>query len=886
MCNICGAEIAIQACICSKQVKFLGSNCLISHFQDSSSAHDLVSIEFGQIILESPSRLETYYKDLPRIYNLISTLENYSNFLDSLKAKAIDARENISSRILHSFEKVTSRLDKAKSVVTVHARKVSSYKMSLSQEGKDLLEFYQSKLRGNIEADYIQSLDINVDEISAYVESKIAINSNSQCRGERVKNESLESLISSSEYSIQREDLYSLDKDKKIEALKETILNYQLEINSKDQEIIELRHSIHSMKDMRDRYQEELSNNVTKREELEFANLCLNKEIEQIKASSKESIQNYRERNRKLKLDNKVLESELSNSSKFSNSINTLKKKLKAARELNTKNEHKIHILDKELSSLKRYKILQDSMNGLHSSVDSPIEICEDMSRYIFIPQYNTKRLLQIDAISGKAQVINMIEMSRGFCDTSTCVLENGDVICAGFNNPVSSHAYLLKSDNRRCIKLPDLSYPRYFVSLFQYKSYVYAFGGKNSKNKSINTVERLNLSNYTWETLPDMKYASSSLSCIEMNERIYLFNGSANIILYLDTNTLRFKEIAIENSETETHYGIAYKHNNRVYLLTSNYLQVYNLFLDKLHKYKNTNRYKRYSINNLISYDTSIYFYNHNTFSLEKLSISPSDPDRYKNSLSKFIYKTRVNTKDLHRIDVETSSIKSFNLSSYLHRNFQGTSLCILPNGDVFIAGFCNPIEKACYIFNSNSKSCARVADMPSGRYNICLYYYKDYVYAFGGRTEQGAVVNTAERFEVAAGRWSSLGNMIKPRRLASCVGVEHKIYIFGGESKSVEMYSIISNIFTITRLELYSDVVAVFVNNVIFVIGESEYTILNKDLVIYEQTKASNENSYNYTLGNIAVTQGDIYFYNSSRRLLELMKTQSRGRGIVVIG
>lgn len=237
-----------------------------------------------------------------------------------------------------------------------------------------------------------------------------------------------------------------------------------------------------------------------------------------------------------------------------------------------------------------------------------------------------------------------------------------------------------------------------------------------------------------------------------------------------------------------------------------------------------------------------------------------------------------------MHRIDIENRTLQVFSFIHSLDRNFNGTSTCVLINGDIFIAGFADPVDGDCYILDTKSNNCFRIQDMPTPRDGITLFYYKEYVYTFGGRDVSGRIMKTAERFELESGNWRKLRNMSCARKLASCVGVDNLIYIFGIGKKTAEIYNLDSDAYSLIHLELYNHMVAVNANELIFLIGESDYTVLSKDLKIVERTQlVSTEYDYIYSLANPTAYKGTIFFYNDSKNLLECLNIQTRERGIV---
>jgi hypothetical protein len=513
--------------------------------------------------------------------------------------------------------------------------------------------------------------------------------------------------------------------------------------------------------------------------------------------------------------------------------------------------------------------------------------------RYIYVTGKGTKYLFQYDILEKKVNLIHLPAVRRNFHATSTCELPNGDVFMAGFYNPVGGEVYIYRANTQEVVKMPNLLHPRYFFTLFYHENYVYIFGGFDG-NEVVDKCHRFNLSTECWERLQNLKKIASSVSCISIGHKIYLFLGGSSSIECFNTMTRKFSDVIIENSESpECEYGVARVIDERVYLLTNTLLQVYDTSLTKLLQIPNPSYHIHHSINNIILFKNTLYFYNYHTFSIEKMpAIIENSPKKqsiyhYQRHLNdRYIYKARDNFQQLHRIDLKHKTISTISLTSVLDRSFSLTSVCILPSGEVFIAGFDDPVSGECYIYNPSTGICTKMPNLKVKRYWVSLICYNKYVYAFGGRDESRKASTVGERFDLMTKSWSSIGNMNKGRSSASCVGVMNKVYIFGGGERDVEVYDIERNQYFMSGVEIYSRyAVAAVVEEMVYVIGDTYYMVFNKNLEPVEDCQDRwNTKYFYYSSGNVVYYKEKLCFYNDWRNILEKVNIKTFERGILI--
>jgi hypothetical protein len=855
ICNICGSETATNACICYKQVKLIGNNCLGAHLSDSFVDHYLLSIDLGLKIQHNSDMYDIYESEYLKSLELLKKFKEYEHQINRYESKILENKQVLIAQMDQIFQGARTKLQEAKAEVMKRSGILSNYRRTLSEEGRELIEVYNNRGYSGVFRHYIHGMQIDIDKIL-----NILRGGNIQ-----VKSESNQITITATDPTESLKELVS-EKDNSIVNMNKELLYYKSLLVQKDNIIQEVNDNLNRTKLS---YQHMIAQKDKSIEDLNKHHKELEDHVAQLQLfinQSHESELKLKYKIKKLKDDSENLRERINSSGRIS------EEKLKVFK------SNLLKYMKKNKTLYNQNQYLTNSFKDLQSH------------RYIYIPEDNSKRLLKIDIITGKVEVLTINSMSREFSDTSTCLLDDGNVICAGFTDPVSCDVYLYRENSHKVTKLPDLSTPRYYISLFSYKNYLYAFGGRDESDRLCCAAERLNLSNFTWEILPNIRnyYNSTALSCVAIYDKIYLFDGSCEYIQAFNTISLEYEEVLFDNSESECCDGIAYKYNNNIYLLTDSHLQIYDLTLQKINQIETAQNNSRFTINNIISTTNNIFFYNYSTYLIESISPPYTDSEYTSNldSTDRYIYKTKQKSSKIHQIDLKLRTIRTYNLSKYIHKDFSHTSTCTLPNGEVFIAGFSEEVDKACFIFNPTTSACRRVQDMQTSRYFASLICYNWNLYAFGGQSESKYSVRAAERFEIETWRWYKLQNMINGRILPSCIGLDNLIYIFGGEDNSVEIYNIESNTYKLCGFNLYHDVIAVDVGEFIYLIEEDSYLIMNKNLDIVEQPRnRSKRGSELYSFSNVVIYGGNIYFYNQKNYQLEQMNVQTRERSIVII-
>jgi hypothetical protein len=755
VCSLCYSEEATKGCICDRKIILIGKQCYYDHLNVEYVDHNIVDLELAFKMQKDPSLINFYMKELPDILNALTLLRSQSMRVKDIRTELSKDKERLFYKVEEIFNQLTTIIEKSDLEIYNKIKLLSQYKSCLGDEGRSLMDIYRAKgLEGMIESN-IEKIEIPVDDLENYVKNSIfiyysTVDDHTNSRGYTLPEKRRLIELEKGHRFSDLEDII-LQKDQRIKEL-------EIIVNEKDSQIISQNYLI-----------------ADKDQEIRD----LKRKLKENEVYIHETKKSYVELQSNFKQQIDILEELLKNI----DTMKTLTSNIKVYKEdiknyyskssFIRNNEYYIREREKCLddTSLKLEQLINESLK-LKVSLNSSIRLFFSGKRYIYVPTFDST-LIQYDIQTERVEFIKFPILSNVYIYNSSCELPNGDVFLISFRDINNSKAYLYKVVTQECIILPFLKYPRYLISLYYYRDYVFAFGGTNS-----NIAERYSLSNGSWETLPNMKYERDCISCVGVNDKIYLFSGGYNSIEVFDTNTLEFQEIQYDNSDTNASgYGVAFRVDDRVYLLTDNLTQVYDTSLNKISQFTNTYKNRHYTIHNIVQYKEYIYYYNYDLYNIEKIDINFTilEPQPYSNTTNRYIYKLRNSTKNFHRLDLEYNTIESIDLSTTLNRSFDCTSLCVTDNGEVVIAGFDDPVSGECYLYSPSNNSCTRLPDLITPRCSPTLIYHNNYVYAFGGRDSLGRLMKVAERmYALSKDSWTLLSDMKYPRLRSGCV---HKV-------------------------------------------------------------------------------------------------------------
>jgi hypothetical protein len=272
---------------------------------------------------------------------------------------------------------------------------------------------------------------------------------------------------------------------------------------------------------------------------------------------------------------------------------------------------------------------IPSSLPSTHSSSDSYPRI--------YYTQNLEAGLYEYDVITGRYSVHPLPSIT--FHNTSTCLLPSGDIFLAGsyIQHSYSPMTYIYKPKSCRMMKLSDMKVARNCIALIYYKGFVYGFGGYN--DLFLVTAEKYCMKNNRWQQLPDMKEARFYLSCVGVEDKIYIFaGGSVNVEEYnINHNRFRITDVSIFSRS-----GIAHMKDDRIYLLCNNEMVTMDKNLKVIQRDKKRTHRNCQSISNTVFHSETLYYFNISSLEIEKFRLrKPDDASPY----AKWVYVSSAKT-------------------------------------------------------------------------------------------------------------------------------------------------------------------------------------------------------------------------------------------------
>jgi hypothetical protein len=204
--------------------------------------------------------------------------------------------------------------------------------------------------------------------------------------------------------------------------------------------------------------------------------------------------------------------------------------------------------------------------------------------------------------------------------------------------------------------------------------------------------------------------------------------------------------------------------------------------------------------------------------------------------------------------------------LKSYKTKPFLATSSCVLPNGDVFIAGggsLPGQYSDEAFIFKIQDDECVKLPSLSEPR-GLLACTYLNGIYTFGGFCE--SKLKIAEKFDIAESKWVRMSDMIEPRHSSSCAVIYDKIYIFlGGTTSSCEEYDIISNTYKLIPLDApVSGSVAFTHESSIYLVCNDSYTKYDRNFGVVKSKQHRNIDLW-HMINNVIKYQDEVIFYDN---------------------
>jgi hypothetical protein len=305
--------------------------------------------------------------------------------------------------------------------------------------------------------------------------------------------------------------------------------------------------------------------------------------------------------------------------------IHTLEKGSKSIGKQTTKLKKEKSEQEKDLKYLKELiKELRNELNNHKIPALNPIkkEELEDQSsqsrenhykehlnkRYIYTASDLTKHLIEHDVYLNTSHQYDLSAIvKKQFWNTSTCLLNNGDIFIAGGNCPSRKDVFIYRINLQECIRCPPMKDARGDVTLFYFKYHVYAFGGFHCK--PLKLAEKFDLEINKWISLTNMKEARHLCSCVGYDDKILIIGGvDSTTIEEFDVYTKKFKLIQL-NQLIDRNISALY--NNNIFIISKHKIFTLNKQFQVMDSSENTRSKRLYTLNNMLDYQDQFIFYN-----------------------------------------------------------------------------------------------------------------------------------------------------------------------------------------------------------------------------------------------------------------------------------
>lgn len=246
-----------------------------------------------------------------------------------------------------------------------------------------------------------------------------------------------------------------------------------------------------------------------------------------------------------------------------------------------------------------------------------------------------------------------------------------------------------------------------------------------------------------------------------------------------------------------------------------------------------------------------------------------------------KAVYYPQILTKNLIEYDIEKNSAVVHELENYCPTPFFHASLCVLPDGAVFIScvSFRRNFESTCLIYRPQLQDCLKLPKLQKELKSTSLIFYKDSIYAIAGFEVPFNLTRYVQRFDLNLNRWTILKPINHPRFSSSLILNSDKIAIFGCGVSIIEEYNPITQIsIDISVDSLNSFLVACLHEDNIYILQENEFLILGRDYQLKDTINSNKEGSV-VSCSHTVFHRGKVYYYNNQENIIEILDT-STGR------
>jgi hypothetical protein len=821
VCGICSTEVAYISCICNRDVKLLCKSCIADHLADYFQVHELISLELGFKLQYNPSGMEEYYLETKQVDSIVHSLNTHLTSTKRVLNKVTESRGLLKNEIDYIIDSILSRLQEAIHEDQRKLKLASDFKRTLCEEGRSLVKSYEIGGEDELVGMKFDKVEIPIEEIASYLreminidnltcgqvtnkrprieeESKFKLNEQeeadytykirdledklSQSRSEAShyasKVTDLENKLSQSKHQtadyilkiknseglLSQKNIEVSDFNTKVGALEEILIKKSAEIedyilkiknsegllSQKNAEVINRDNNIRNLEEMLTKKSSEVEDNILKIRSLE--EILSRKNIEVADSGNKirdlEEILNKRsDEIAGYILKIKSLEEILSNSRNEASYLNI---KLKELEDLlcqkNTEVESnilKIRSLEEIIANqsaeiadnlLKMRNLEEKLYNSISETTDLTIKIRD------------LEEILSRKSAEVADSLLNIRNLEEKLCQKSTEV-DHKFLKIRELEEKLSQKVAEVAGNLLNIRNLEE----RESQSRYEVEGY-------------INKVRELDqmLSKRTAELAennPKINPLDENLYHRRQESIVYNSNSIENQAEMRSTSHQLKLNQSIDILTKSTNMEILdEERQDHIILLTQQLDEITNSYMDI------DKEVMIEDINNL------------STPQQRRLHFEKYAGTRY-------LYNAKCGTNSLHMYDILTKKARIIEICG-MNRKFYNISTCELPNGDVFITGFNNPVSKDTYIYQQDTQRCKQLPGMPTARYGLGLYFYRGYVYAFGGKDSSGNSIKEAERFDIGGNIWERLEPMRYAADYLTCLGIGDKIFLFSSEN------------------------------------------------------------------------------------------------------
>lgn len=582
-CYLCRKEKAELACRCSGETILMGDKCALKHFKDNSVSHELINFELALIITKDAKTELVNGMRLQKYLKLHKELSIYRSSLRSFKQTVLSTKEKVLNLLQLTTEKTLNTLATAENQVLSTIQALDSHMLNPTDTSTKLIKSISENSLTNVLSDYPHNFTVLEEEVSDAIRNMFYKGSSSYTkRQDVISNLKLE--IHSRDTIIRQVKMENLEKSYEIHKLWRLIND-----RNRDRDRTYSREPVSTWKDEPD---------ISKIEAL-------------IKRRRQEDLKEAMPRTM-------LISSKIGSSDGFEPDSDAYTEK--------DRSPDRYGVV---YSSIDKYSVSDESRG-----FDLSLSDLDPLHRFIYIAKQNSKSIIQYDSYDDVCEALDVSNtVFKGFVNSSTCLLPNGDVFIAGGEDgdKFLGSAYIYKVQTSDCIALNSLREPRAFIGLCYFKGKVYALGGEDMLS-SVPTAECYNLSTDLWEILPDMNESRTAPSCVGHDEMIYIFSGSSSYTIEVfSTVSICFRMTGVV---TDSFTTVAFSRDDKIYLICEKDIKILSNDLDLIDRKDNYWNVYYDNMSNIIVRGEYAIFYNHIERCVEKYNVSKQKIATYQDIL------------------------------------------------------------------------------------------------------------------------------------------------------------------------------------------------------------------------------------------------------------